>query len=169
MKTSLYVIASEYRQAADTLAELDLDEQTVADTLESISGDITEKATNVAAFIRNLESTAEAVKNAAKGMTDRAKAIEARADRIKHYLLANMQHAGIKKIDSPLFAITVKDNPVSVVIDDERQIPAEYMTDPVPPPPPPAKPDKKLIAQAIKDGFEVPGARLERKQRVEIK
>ena len=36
--TSLYDIAAEYRQTADKLADLDLDEQTISDTLEGMSG-----------------------------------------------------------------------------------------------------------------------------------
>lgn len=36
--TALYLIAAEYRNAAEQLANLDLDPQTVADTLEGMSG-----------------------------------------------------------------------------------------------------------------------------------
>lgn len=166
---TLYEVASEYRQAADTLAELDLDEVTLADTLESISGDLTTKAQNVAFVIRNLEASAEQIAVAIEHMQARAQALAKRAERIREYLLQNMLMAGVQKIDSPYFKLAVRDNPAKVVIDDERQIPVAYMTDPAPPPPPPSKPDKKLIAQAIKDGFDVPGCRLERGKRLEIK
>lgn len=166
---TLYEIATEYRQAADTLAELDLDEQTVADTLESISGDLMTKGQNVAFVIRNLEAAAQQISVAVEAMNARAQAIEKRAERIREYLLQNMLMAGMQKMDCPYFKLTVRENPPKVVIDDERQIPAAYMTDPALPPPPPAKPDKKLIAQAIKDGFDVPGCRLERGKRLEIK
>ncbi|MEX3555283.1 MAG: siphovirus Gp157 family protein [Burkholderia gladioli] len=152
--------------AADLLAELDLDEQTVADTLESISGDLTVKAQNVAFVIRNLEATAEQIKEAEAAMSARRKAIENRADRIRRYLLDNMVHAGIQKIECPHFKLAVRDNPASVVIDEPGLIPSHYMTDP--PPPPPA-PDKKLIKKAIEDGFEVPGAHLARGKRLEIR
>ena len=62
--TQLFVLAGEYRSAAQKLADLDLDEQTVADTLESLSGDLEVKATNVAMFARDLEARAEAIKQA---------------------------------------------------------------------------------------------------------
>ncbi|KAG0186340.1 hypothetical protein DFQ28_008028 [Apophysomyces sp. BC1034] len=163
---TLYPIASEYRQAADTLAELDLDEQTVADTLESISGDLTAKAQNVAFVIRNLETSAEQIKAAIEQMQARAQAYARRAERIKEYLLQNMLMSGVQKLECPYFRLAVRENPPKVVIDDERQIPMAYMTDP---PPPQPKPDKKRIAQAIKDGGDVPGCRLERGNRLEIK
>lgn len=166
---TLYQIAGEYRQAADTLAELDLDEQTIADTLESINGDLTTKSQNVAFVIRNLEAAAEQIGVAIEAMKARAEALEKRAERIREYLLQNMLMAGVQKIECPYFKLAVRDNPPKVIVDDEKQIPMHYMTDPAPPPPPPPKPDKKLIAQALKDGADVPGCRLESGKRIEIK
>jgi hypothetical protein len=164
--TALYLLASEYRAAADRLADMDLDEQTVADTLESISGDLEVKAKNVAAFARNMETTALAIKDAEEGMAARRKAIERRVASLRAYLLANMQTAGIKRIESPEFVITVRDNPPAVDAFDPEQIPDGYWTSP--PPPPPVL-NKTKIKEAIKSGEQVPGARLTQGQRVEIK
>jgi len=167
MNISLYELAGEYHQAAVALSNMDLDDQTIADTLEGLSGALEAKATNVAYFIKNLESTAEQIKLAEKQMADRRKAMENRAERIREYLKANMEVAGITQIECPHFKLSIKKNPPSVVIDAESQIPADYMTVPVAPPP---APDKKLIAAALKDGFEVPGCHLETgKTRLDIK
>lgn len=166
---TLYQISAEYRSAADTLAELDLDEQTLADTLESINGDLTTKSQNVAFVIRNMEAAAQQISVAVEHMNARAQALEKRAERVREYLLQNMLMAGVQKIECPYFKLAVRENPPKVIVDDEKQIPVAYMTDPVPPPPPPAKPDKKLIAAALKDGFDVPGCRMERGKRLEIK
>ncbi|WP_338862832.1 siphovirus Gp157 family protein [Mycetohabitans rhizoxinica] len=163
---TLYQIANEYRHAADRLVELDLDEQTVADTLESISGEFITKAQNVAFLIRNLETSAEQIQVAIEEMQMRAQKYANRAERIRAYLLQNMLMSGVQKLECPYLKLTVRENPAKVVIDDERQVPMAYMTDP---PPPQPKPDKKLIAQAIKDGSGVPGCRLEHSQRLEIK
>jgi hypothetical protein len=163
---TLYQVAAEYLEAANKLAELDIDEQTLADTLESISGDLTVKAQNVAFVIRNLEATAEQIKVAAAGMTGRAKALEKRAQNIRAYLLDNMRFAGVEKIECPYFKLSIRKNPPSVCIDDERQIPAAYMVD-IPPPPP--VPNKTAIGDAIKLGQEVPGCRLTQGVRLEIR
>jgi hypothetical protein len=164
--TALYILAAEYRDAAEKLADLDVDEQTMLDTLESISGDLEVKATNVAMFARNLEATAASIKEAEAGMAARRKAIEKRADGLRKYLLACMQSTGIKKIDSPHFCLSVRDNPPSVDVFDQEQIPAEFMRQPEPPPP---APDKTAIKDAIKSGREVPGARLTQGKRLDIK
>jgi len=167
MQVSLYELAGEYHQAAIALSNMDLDDQTIADTLEGLSGALEAKATNVAYFVRNLEATAEQIKLAEKQMADRRKAMENRAERIREYLKANMEVAGITQIECPHFKLSIKKNPPSVVIDAESQIPADYMTVPVAPP---QAPDKKLIAAALKDGFEVPGCHLETgKTRLDIR
>jgi hypothetical protein len=164
--TALYEIARDYRVAAEKLADLDLDEQTLADTLESLSGDLEAKATNTAFVVRNIEATAAAIKEAEAKMAERRKALENRAARIRDYLLANMVITGIGKIESPYFKLTVRDNPPAVEIYEPALIPAEFMRQPEPPPP---APDKKAIAAAMKDKQEVPGCRLTTGKRLEIR
>jgi hypothetical protein len=164
--SALYLIAQEYRAAAEVLADLDLDAQTVADTLDSISGELEQKSVAVAMFARNLEATAEQIKQAEAAMAARRKALENRADSLKRYLLGAMQTTGISKIDCPHFRISVRDNPPAVDVFDAAQVPAEFM---VTPPAPPPSPDKTAIKAAIKAGQDVPGARLTQGQRLEIK
>lgn len=166
MNTSLYVLADEYLIAADRLADLDLDDQTIADTLEGLAGALEVKATNVACFVRNLESAAEQIKKAEVAMNLRRKAIENRAERVKAYLKAQMERTGVLKIDSAYLSIAIKKNPPAVCIDAESQIPAEFMR--VVPPPAPV-PDKKALAEAIKAGKEVPGAHMESGTRLDIR
>lgn len=166
MNLALYELAADFRETADRLADMDLDEQTLRDTLESIAFPVEQKAVQVAAFVRNLEATAEQIKQAEKAMADRRKAIESRAAHVREYLLHNMRACGFTRVEHPQFVIAVKQNPESVVIEDARQIPMNYMRQPEPPPP---APDKSLIKQAIKDGYEIPGAKLTRTLRLDIK
>jgi hypothetical protein len=164
--TQLYVLAQDYRAAAEKLADLELDEQTIADTLEGLSGDLEAKATATAMVARNMQALAASIKEAEQAMAARRKALEARAERLTAYLLGSMQHAGIQKIECPHFALAVRQNPPSVVINEPGLIPAEYMRQK---PPPPAEPDKTAIAALLKSGGEVPGAHLSRGVRLEIR
>lgn len=163
---SLYELAGEYQEAAAKMADLDLPMEVISDTLEGMQGAIQAKAESVACFIRNLEASAAAIKTAEEQMAIRRKAIEARAGHIRQYLLTNLQATGIRKIDCPLFAITLRDNPAAVVIDSESQIPERFMRQPDPPQP---SPDKKAIAAALKAGEDLPWAHLSNSQRVEIR
>ena len=163
---ALYQLADLYLADLQKLADLDLDEQTIADTLEGLSGALEVKATNVAAFARNLEASAEAIKNAEAQMAARRKAIERRAERMRAYLKDNMERAGILKIDGPHFQLAIKKNPPGVHVEAQELVPVEFFK--VPPPPPPAL-DKKAVGEALKAGKDVPGCRLEQGTRLEIK
>lgn len=164
--TALYSVAAEYRDAAEKLAELDLDPQTIADTLEGLSGDLQVKSQNVVFFARNLEATAAAIKQAEAEMAKRRKAMENRAEGLRRYVLESMLMAGIERIECPHFRISIRDNPGAADIFEPGLIPTAYMVQPETPPP---VPDKKAINEALRLGTDVPGARLIQSKRLEIR
>jgi hypothetical protein len=164
--STLFDLAAEYREAADKLAELDLPDEVVRDTLESLSGDLSAKATNIAAMCANWAALIAQIREAEARMAERRKKLEQRAERVRGYLLDAMLYAGIERIDSPHFALSVKANPPSVKVDDPRQLPPEYLRTP---PPPAPEPDKTRIRAALASGADVPGARLVQTRRVEIR
>lgn len=163
---SLFALADEYKEIADRLAEMDVDERTLADTLDGAAFPVEQKAKAVASVIGNLDAEAAAYSEHAKKVAATGKAKAARADWLRGYLKTAMQITGIKEIKGPSFAIRLRDNPGSVEIFELSLVPEKFMR--IPEPPPPA-PDKKAIADAIKSGEDVPGARITKSQRVEIK
>lgn len=163
--TALYAIANDYRAAAEKLADLDLDAQTIADTLEGLSGELEVKAQNVAMFVRNLETTVAAINEHTKAQQARAKSLELRAEALRDYLQRCMESTGIEKIEGPGIAIGFRKSS-AVVIDEPGLIPAEFMRKPEPPPP---SPDKTAISAAIKAGAAVPGAHIETRKNLSIK
>lgn len=152
----LYEVAGEARAIYEKLMDLDLDDQTIQDTLEAET-DMVPKVQSYGFVIRNMEAMESAVNAEAERLAMRARIIANRREALKKRLLDAMVYSGIQKVEHPQFTISVQKNPPSVDVFDERQIPAEYMTDPKPPEP---KPNKTLIKKAIQDGFEVPGAKL---------
>lgn len=164
--TPLYQLVNYQRELAVLADSGDVPPEQIADTLNALEGDINEKAVNVAAFTRNLEATADAVRDAAKAMLARADRIEKRAESIRAYLLFNMQAAGISKVESPWFTLAVRKNPPAVIVEDEAEIPPEFMVTPEPPPP---RPDKTAIKRALQAGTNVPGAHLFQNERLEIR
>ncbi len=163
--TTLALIAAQYRADAAKLADLDLDEQTIADTLESMAGDLEVKAQSVAHMVRAFEADAAAVAQWAKDAAARAKAIEARAERLRDYLAHCLEAAGIEKVEGPGVRISWRKT-ASVQIEDASQIPADLMR--VKPAPAP-EPDKTAISNAIKAGRDVPGARLVQGRSLQVK
>ena len=163
--TALFILAQEHRALADKLHNLELDDQTIADTLEAEGGDLVEKGKNVAAVFRNLESDAKQIKEAEQQLAERRKAIEKRAESLRNYLKTNMEVAGITKIECPWFVVSIAQNPEAVTVEDESLIPRDYFKEI----PATYQLDKALVKQAIKDGFDVPGAHLSRGTSLRIK
>ena len=164
-KEPLYKLAADYAEAAARLSETDLDEQTVADTLEGLAGDLRDKAIAVASVIRNMEADAKAIREAICDMESRLTRIETRTVGLREYLLTTLQATNIRKVECPWFAVSVKKNSPRVVIDDESLLPTEMMT--IKPPPPPT-PNKRAIADALKAGYPI-AAHFEQSERLEIK
>jgi hypothetical protein len=163
--TALYLLASEYRAAAEQLADLDLPPEVVRDTLEGMSGELEVKAQAVGHMVRSIESSAAAMKQWAQDATERAKSAQARADSLREYLSTNLQACGIQKVEGPGISLSFRKSS-AVVIDEPGLVPAEYMRQPEPPPP---SPDKKALGDALKAGEVVPGAHLETRLNLQLK
>ena len=164
--SALYELAAEYREAAHKLADLDIDEQTIADTLEGMAGDIEQKAVAVAMIIKNKQAEADAIAYAIAGMAERQKAKIKAAESLKSYIRQNLEACDIKKVECPFFCISIRSNPPAVVVDDEASLPGSFFSYP---PTPAPRPDKSAIKEAIKAGATVPGAHIESSTRLEIK
>jgi len=165
---NLYEISTQYLATAQQLAELDIDEQTLSDTLEAEAWPVEEKVRAVSAVILNLQAEADMVKGTADRIAKRAKALQSRADALHDYLLINMQRTGIteiKALDGTFKAKLYPERDVSVVIDDLDKLPADYLREI----PARYEPDKALIKKALNDGHDVQGAHLVKNDRLEIK
>lgn len=162
---NLYSLTSERLALQSKLQDMNLDEQTIQDTLEGNSTELQAKIEDYGFVIRNMEAFSEAIKAEETRLSERRKSHEKRIERIKEWLLVNMQACDISKIECPAFTISLRQNPPKVIIDDEGLIPNEFM---VTPPQPAPSPDKKALASAIKLG-EVSGCHVERGWRIEIK
>ena len=139
--------------------------EVIADTLEGLQGSFEVKAVAVAKFILSVEANADAIKEAAAAMKQRAERLQRRADSIKHYLLLQCQIVDVKKISTAEIIISRRANPVAVQVTDSATIPEQFW---VQPPPPPKQLDKKAIKEALQNGTDVPGAFLESGEHIRI-
>ncbi|CAK0763906.1 Viral Gp157 protein [Gammaproteobacteria bacterium] len=165
MNMSLYELTGQYAEAAETLEDLDLPEEVVRETLEALETEIAVKAQNIGALILNLEAEANKIETAEKRLADKRLTLKNRAKWIRDYLFSGMQTAGLKKIKSPdgLFTLSIRKNPPSVTIDDQNMIPDRFIRTITE-----VSVDKVALREELKIR-EVPGARLEVGERLEIK
>lgn len=89
--------------------------------------------------------------------------MENRRERLLSFILGQMQIDGEKERVFGAYKATIKQNPPSVIVDNEEAIPAKFKTQVIS-----EKIDKMAIKEAIKSGDEVAGARLESKNRISI-
>jgi uncharacterized protein Yka (UPF0111/DUF47 family) len=161
--TTLYDINKKYLEALEFLTdpENEMDAQTIADTMEGMEGELTDKILNTARYVLHIEHQADGISDAIKRMSARAKALENHADRMRDYIRDNMQDAGLKKIPSHDVIVSLAKLPASVQIDDESLIPINFWM---------VKEVRSLNKTAIKDAGGCAGARVESKgNRVSIK
>lgn len=162
--TALYELAAEFKSVADRLEETDLDEQTIADTLEGYAAEFDDKVVSIVSLIRNLETTAEAIKEAERHQKERRDAIEKKAQWLRDYVLRNMTTVGCEKVSCGLFAVRVRQNSPSVQIADDADIPASYINQKIV-----VSPDKKALKEALESGVEIKGVSLVRSNSLTIK
>jgi hypothetical protein len=163
---ALYQLTHQLRELERLADEGEVPEEVLRDTLEGLTGEIQVKAENVAAYLRNVESSAEAIDDAIKQMQARKSRLESHANYLRRYLHTNMEASGITKISCPWFTVAIKQNPPRIIVDDPALIPADLM---VHPPAPAPYPDKAAIKERLKDGQDVAGVHIERGTRLEIK
>lgn len=161
----LYELTSNYLQFFNQLENDDVDPETIRDTLDCIEGAIEEKAQSTARMIKTMESTSDAIEAEIKRLQQRKKVNDNKVSWLKKYIQHQLELVGMDKIKTPTFTISLQNNPPAVQIDDEKHIPASYLTVV----PEQYVPDKERIAEALKNGEAVPGCQLVQGRRLSIR
>ena len=149
--SKLYEIANSYAMLMD--ADFDADE--IADTLEGMEGELTDKIEQLLAICKNESGYAERLKEEAKALHDRASVINNKVDNIMAYIATSMEMMGKKKMRAGLHQVTVRAPVESVEITDECSLPSEYVEYVTT-----VKADKLAIKHQLKAGNAIPGASL---------
>jgi hypothetical protein len=153
--TKLYELTGKYLELASLADDPNMPEDALTDTLEAIEGEIEVKAEALLQVVEGIKSDATAIDNEIKRLSIRKKMMENRAARLRRYLFDNMSATGINKISCPLFSITLSKPRPMVVINNEAEIPDEYIKTTVT-----KTPIKKDILTVLKKGGDVPGCAL---------
>jgi len=96
------------------------------DTMQLIELDFKEKAESILYVLANIRSEMEACKAEETRLADRRKAKEKQAEKLKEYLLYNMQELKSGKIDNGVMSANIRKGAPVLVITNEDAIPNEY-------------------------------------------
>lgn len=156
---NLYELSQNYLAVQD----MDLEPETLKDTLDSIEEAIEVKAENIAKWIRNLEADKKAFEEEEKRFKEKKQAADNRIKSLKLYLEDNMRLTGKTKFKAGFFSFAIQNNPPSVEVFDEALIPKQFLIEQ------PVKIDRAGIKELLKAGEEVPGAELKHSSGLRIR
>lgn len=162
----LYEIKDTYLALIEAMESGEIPEEAIADTLEAVEGEFSDKADNIACLHKALKAEAAAIKQEADALASRAKAKMSKADALADYLLGSMQALGKDKLETPRNVLKVTLNPPSVVVTDEQALFStrpDLFTTPEP------IPNKTAIKASLNDGAELVGVELKRGYRLGVK
>ena len=107
-------------------------EEITPELKEQLEKELTEllqqKSQNIIGYTKNIELTIEAMKTEEKRISEQRKVLENKLDNFKQYVKECMEQNGIKKIETGLGAISIAKNPISIEIENEKEVPDEFKT-----------------------------------------
>lgn len=152
--SDLYELTNNYENVLNMLYDEDVDEQMILDTLESIEGEIEDKADNYAKIIKELLGDAGKIKEEKQRLEARQKTFENRAKLLKDNLQNTLKQIGKTKFKTELFSFNIQKNggKLPLIIDDITKVPNEYFKHTE------KELDNTKIREAIDSGKEIPFA-----------
>ncbi|MGG1531420.1 siphovirus Gp157 family protein [Brevibacillus agri] len=159
----LYELTENYAVIAQMIADDEAKTESLGDTLQALSDAIEVKAENIAKMIRNMDAETEALRNEEKRLAERRRSLETKRDGLKRYLEEQLAIVGLDKVKTPIFTVALQNNPPSVHVLDESAIPKVFWVTP------PPTLDKKLLAERLKAGDDIPGVTLQQGRSLRIR
>lgn len=161
----LWRLGEEFNELLVLLEDEDADQDALEAEMERVVGDIRKKAHGVAAVVRALESVSAYAADESKRMAEKARRHQRHADRLRAYALSCMRAIGVDRLETGTYTLAIRQNPVSVVVNDASAIPAEFNRTRVV-----VEPDKTAIREHYKaTGELVPGTDVVRGERLELR
>lgn len=161
MGSTLYELTEEFLNLLSMAEDPDVDPQAFKDTLEGLEYEVELKADAYAKIIRQVEGNIATVDAEINRLQGFKKLLEGNVDTMKGNLENTMKVTGKTKFKTDLFSFRIQKNPASVVIDNEDDVPPEYLkiTPTV---------NKTAIKKAIESGEDIPYAHLEQSESLRI-
>ena len=167
----LYEISGTYQRLLDAIDAGEIPEEAIADTLEAVEGELTDKLDNIACIVKSISAESDAIKAEADRLTERRRAKTKHAERLIDYMYHSMKATGKTKIETARNKLTIKQNPEAVDVADETKA-RQFFKD--------TKQTKFLIERqsdlnkteikkALQSGEIIPGVSLTRAERLEVK
>lgn len=153
---SLYNITDKFIEIMDKVQDGEITEEEYNELGQELAVALQNKSIGIIGYIQNKEALIDAVDTQIKRLQELKKAESNSIDKFKQYVKENMEKLGIQKLETEIGKMSITKNPLSVEIQNEDEIPAEFKQEVVT-----TKIDKTAIKNYFKETGEiVPGARI---------
>ena len=166
---NLYELSSKYQALLDYAQSVDMTDEDQAETfkttIESLDDAIEDKAEGYSIVIKELEATEDKLAKEIKRLQARKKSVSNNIQRMKTSLLEELEKMDKRKVTTDKFIVYIQNNPPSLVVENESEIPKAYWVKQAP------KLNTKLLKEDLLDE-EYPsfsGARIEQGRSLRIK
>lgn len=156
---NLYELARNYAE----IQEMDLDEETLRDTLDSIKDAAEQKIENCIKWMRVLKGEITAFKEEENRLKKIRIAKENKLKWLNKYVEDFLKDSGLTRFKTGIFTLSLQNNPPSVEVYDATLIPTKYLIEQLP------VVDKTALKEVLKNGIEVPGAELKQTKGLRIR
>lgn len=156
---NIYKLTYKYEEILDLLQSVDVStneeyRQILEDTLESISDALDDKVEGYVKIIDQMRSDREMLKTERDRINERIKSLNNNVKRMQEVLYDTLKASGKDKVKTPLYSIWIQQNPPSVEVLDELEIPESYWIEQLP------TLDKRQLLADLKEGKKVKGAQI---------
>ena len=159
----LYELTQNYLNLLDLLENPEVPADIIQSAIEEVEGNFEDKAENIVKLIKSVEGDIKTYKEEELRLSTRRKTLENKVINLKVYLESSLKAIGKKEIKGKLFTLKIQKNAPSVVIDDLNTIPKEYLKESI------VLVDKTKLKDDLKNGLDVPGARLQSTESLRIR
>ena len=153
----------ELNTAIKQVQEMDIDSETLADTLESLELPRNEKLDNVASWIEENKMKIEWLKGKRKQLSDVETQLKKQTDRLQDFLTQAIDDSGKKETQTENHLLKPRNYRDSVIVEATKDLPIDYVIRKEV-----IQPDKKLLYKDLKAGKEISGAHLKSNRKTVI-
>jgi DNA-binding SARP family transcriptional activator len=145
--------------------ELTEEQRTVMDAyLNGLGQAEADKVDAIGQFLKLETGHIDNLKQEATRLTNKAKAVESRLNRLKAYYMASMTRAGIKKIQGASYCMSLRESVSVSVTSNIDTLPPEYVRETVK-----READKVTIREHLKAGVQIEGCELVKNTSLQVK
>ena len=167
---TLYELTDQYIVFINMVESGEIPEEAIADTLESISGELDQKIDNIACVLKQFIAEGEAIKAELERLAERKKAKEKAAERIKTYLSETLIALDKLKFESPRNKISFRKSNTLDITDEAAfvEFAEKHGHDDLLTYKPPTV-NKTVVKEAIARGEAIPGVEIKEMLNMQLK